>query len=163
MTKREQSQSESIPISENLIVEPSKNNMPTQKILIIGSIILIIVVLWVTAYFIMDSNSTTSPSTTSSQQTYLDKSSREEIFAKLTDNSWCDREATKGSMFPDYTDYKYKPDGTYEWHHFTDYTPAPSGSGKWNFEQNSAGEWFLLYDDGQRLRFTFNNDGSLTL
>lgn len=111
-----------------------------------------------TAYFLLNSSSTTS----SQPQTQEDLS-REKVFSTLTKNSWCNKATTKGSMFPDYTDYKFKPDGTYKWRHFTDYTPAPSGAGKWNFFQDSAGEWFLLYDDGQRLQFTLNNDKSLKL
>lgn len=87
---------------------------------------------------------------------------RDDIFAKLTKQSWCNREATRGSPFPDYADYKFKADGTYEWHFFTDSTPASSGEGKWNFEKNSAGSWLLLYDDGARQRFTLYEDGTLT-
>ena len=161
MTQSEQSQSESI--NRNPIMETSKNNKPTRKLLIIGSVILIIVVFGVAAYFLFNSSFTTSPYSNSSQPTPLEEASREEIFTKLTNNSWCNREATKDSMFPDYTDYQLKPDGTYEWYHFTDYMPAPSGSGKWNFERDSYGEWFLLYDDGQRLRFIMNENGSLIL
>ncbi len=88
---------------------------------------------------------------------------REEFFARLTRNSWCNRHASEGSMFPDYTDYKFKPDGTYQWVEFTDYTPPPGGSGKWNFEQDASSQWFLLYDNGQRQRFSLNKNGSLTL
>ena len=107
MTQSEQSQSESI--NRNPIMETSKNNKPTRKLLIIGSVILIIVVFGVAAYFLFNSSFTTSPYSNSSQPTPLEEASREEIFTKLTNNSWCNREATKDSMFPDYTDYQIKP------------------------------------------------------
>ena len=88
---------------------------------------------------------------------------RQEIFEQLTKNSWCNKSLTADSLFPDYTDYSFKPDGTYEWHEITDYTPSPSGSGRWNFEQNSAGKWILLYDTGERLPFMLNENNTITL
>jgi len=87
---------------------------------------------------------------------------KQDIFAKLTANSWCNKKVTEGSPFPDYIDYRFKDDGTYEWHFFTDYTPAPSDAGKWNFEQTPADDWFLLYDNGMRQRFSLK-DGMLML
>ncbi|MFH0862614.1 MAG: hypothetical protein V1875_06235 [Candidatus Altiarchaeota archaeon] len=114
------------------------------KILAIVGIIIAIIALGLVADNIRNSSSLSLYDLPS----FLKESSREAIYDKLTKNSWCTPKGINSYV------YSFKPDGTYAWNQFEDYVPSPSGSGRWNFEQNPAGEWFLLYDNGQRLRFT---------
>ena len=106
----------------------------------------------------------------------LNNLSREEIFKRLTKNKWIDRDPAKAQkttnteplgFMPFDFGWNYsltlRPDGTYSWTQASDAVPQPSDAGKWNFEQNAAGDWFLLFDNGKRQRFTMNEDGSLTL
>ena len=86
----------------------------------------------------------------------------ERVFSILTANTWTTaRPGADHRPGPDYHVWTYAPDGTWTTRHITDFTTAPR-SGKWNLQRgarHAAGEWFLCFDDGRRVRFTLRGDG----
>jgi len=90
----------------------------------------------------------------------------EEMFQKLTANSWCNKEEMarnrREEFPPTRKNYTFKRDGTYEWSHFSD-VPEGNGAGKWNFKKTTQGGGVIFLDSGDVLRFSLNTDNTLSL
>ena len=86
--------------------------------------------------------------------------SAEEIFQKLTANSWTSLPPNR-PVFPpmDYSVASYRADGTWSFEFHTDYH-IPAQTGKWNL-QLVQDQWYLCRDDGARQRIGLNDDGTL--
>jgi hypothetical protein len=92
---------------------------------------------------------------------------RREMFEVLTRTSWCDRERWKKRreprpLYPDFTEWELRADGTYHWELFTDFTPSPRGSGQWTLEQ-AQGAWVLVLSTGERHHLALAPDETLTI
>ncbi|MCA9050785.1 MAG: hypothetical protein KDA89_18730 [Planctomycetaceae bacterium] len=84
---------------------------------------------------------------------------RRRIFSQLTRNSWTTD--VLDERHPDRTVFRFHADGTYRIDLLTDYAIDP-GEGAWNFLQDDDGTWWLMFDNGQREQFRFNDDRTLT-
>jgi hypothetical protein len=81
---------------------------------------------------------------------------KQEILKDITKNSWCHEGAGPGDGFAgDTENFKFKPNGTYEYHLRTDYN-TPIVYGKWNLKQNTKGEWFIIKDNGEQIEWPNN-------
>ena len=85
--------------------------------------------------------------------------SADEVFRKVTASTWY--VGTRGKLV-DFNRYTLRPDGTYAIEHITDFNTQPR-TGKWNLHRDTAGEWFVCFDDGTRHRFGLAKDGAIRL
>jgi len=145
----------------NTSITPITKKPSTRKrilFIIIGPFILFIAIIsyfsvilfssWLTTYF-MHSNFDsiyTLPSLTSSN--------RNDLFNKLTANTWCNKsDVRKSNMLADtYKNYFFNKNGTYKWTHFSDYLEG-SGQGNWNFEVNSVNSGIIFLSSGDTFGF----------
>jgi hypothetical protein len=88
----------------------------------------------------------------------------ERIFQALTAHTWTTaRPGADHRPGPDHHVWAFAPDGTWTTQHITDFTTTPR-TGKWNLQggsRHAAGDWFVCFDDGRRVRFAARADGSL--
>lgn len=106
------------------------------------------------------------PATPQTQQTNTSENAleKEDIFKKLTSNTWCNKSAenSQSLLAPTRKNYSFKNDGTYNWSHFSDY-PEGGGSGNWNFQKTTEGGGIIFLDSGDVIKFSLNKNGTLSL
>jgi hypothetical protein len=133
------------------------------------------------AFFVLHGNNISngdaaSPDETSKDNMLSEKSmNKGQLFENLTIYTWYDVKLPDkgGVILPgqkrvplgvyEYCSFTFNDDGTFKIQRHTDTFPNPQCTGRWNLEQNTSGQWFLLLDTGYRAAVQIQNDGTVKL